>query len=54
MDGVIKKIAKGLRAYGEKGHFRLVHDEDKPFIVTVYKNGEMYGIWDIDKETFVA
>lgn len=54
MKSVIEKIERGLRAYGEKGHFRCVHDEDKPFTVTVYKDGEMYGIWDIDKETFVA
>lgn len=52
MKSVIEKIARGLRAYGEKGHFRCVHD--KPFTVTVYKDGEMYGIWDIGKETFVA
>lgn len=54
MKSVIEKIARGLMAYGEKGHFRCVHDKDKPFTVTVYKDGEMYGIWDIGKETFVA
>ena len=48
----INNIAKALRAFGVKGTASAEYVNEDRVLVKV--NGEVFGIWDAEKNTFVA